>query len=206
MHSKSKKSVWAAILIVFFVSLLISHAEACLKEWTNNTIKIPKGRKAHASVRCSSSCVGEVTASSTDTSVATVTPASQTIGAEPKSFTIEGKKAGKAIVNIGWSCAAYGTGYLDPITVDVKKGKPKITKFKPKKGKPGTFVIIKGQNFDPTLAGNTVKIGGKKANVVGVKEDGTEITVEVPNGAATGKIEVATNEGSDTSKDTFTVE
>lgn len=206
MNAKSKKTAWTAILIVFFVPLLISHAEACFKGWSQDQISIRKKARKSVNVQCSSSCVADVTASSTDEKVATVTPASQTIGAEPKSFTIEGKKAGKAIINIGWSCSAYGTGALDPITVDVKKGKPKITKFKPKKGKPGTFVIIKGQNFDPTLAGNTVKIGGKKANVVGVKEDGTEITVEVPNGAATGKIEVATNEGSDTSKEDFTVE
>lgn len=74
---------------------------------------------------------------------------------------------------------------------DVVDKKPVITGFTPNKGLPGTAVIITGSNFNPDVSKNAVTFFGIPATVTEATK--TSLTVTVPEGVNTGKIEVTVN-------------
>ncbi len=78
---------------------------------------------------------------------------------------------------------------------------PEMTSFTPTSGEVGTSVTITGTGL---LQTTTVTFGGDKATTFKVVSD-TEVTADVPTGAKTGKIAIATPGGSASSADTFTV-
>ena len=77
---------------------------------------------------------------------------------------------------------------------------PTITKFSPTGGPVGTSVTITGTGLKQTTK---VTFDGKSATFT-VNSD-TQVTADVPTGAATGKIAVTTKGGSATSATSFTV-
>ena len=78
---------------------------------------------------------------------------------------------------------------------------PTITSI-PASGSVGNPVMIEGTGLTQTT---TVKFDGVKATSFTVNSD-TQVTVDVPTGAKTGKIAVTTAGGSATSKTNFTVD
>ncbi|HET6178453.1 MAG TPA: choice-of-anchor tandem repeat GloVer-containing protein [Candidatus Sulfotelmatobacter sp.] len=78
---------------------------------------------------------------------------------------------------------------------------PTITSFSPTSGPVGTQVVVKGMSFTGATA---VKFGTVSATVFTVNSN-TQITTEVPSGAATGKIQVVTPGGAAISTTNFTV-
>ncbi len=67
---------------------------------------------------------------------------------------------------------------------------PTINSFTPAGGLAGTVVTISGVNFNPNPASNSVQFQGVPATVTAATS--TTLTVTVPQGAATGKIQVGT--------------
>ncbi|NOT74365.1 MAG: hypothetical protein HOP08_05500 [Cyclobacteriaceae bacterium] len=78
-----------------------------------------------------------------------------------------------------------------------------ITSFLPLTGTTGTVVTISGASFDETKENNTVSFN-KFPGVV-TAATATQLTVTVPDGASSGKIEVTTNGKTVTSKEDFTI-
>jgi uncharacterized repeat protein (TIGR03803 family) len=78
---------------------------------------------------------------------------------------------------------------------------PQIKSFTPTSGPVGTPVTIRGVSLTQTTK---VTLGGIKATKFTVNSD-TEVTVDVPRGAKTGKIGITTQGGTATSKEVFTV-
>ncbi|UTW62894.1 IPT/TIG domain-containing protein [bacterium SCSIO 12741] len=80
---------------------------------------------------------------------------------------------------------------VSPDTFTVTTGPvPSITDFNPKTGAPGMEVTITGTNFDPIAANNTVTFNGANATVK--SGNASQLIVEVPAGATTGKISLTT--------------
>ena len=78
---------------------------------------------------------------------------------------------------------------------------PAISGFSPLKGKAGTMVTIDGSNFMAAPSDNIVKFNGVTASVSSATEN--QIWVNVPPGATTGVISVATEGGTATSGTSF---
>ena len=78
---------------------------------------------------------------------------------------------------------------------------PVISSFSPTSGPVGMQVVIKGNGLTQTTA---VTFGGIKATTFTVNSS-TQVTVDVPTGAKTGKIAITTPGGTATSSETFTV-
>ena len=81
---------------------------------------------------------------------------------------------------------------------------PTLTGFSPTSGAIGTVVTLTGTNFSTTLLDNIVKFNGTAATVS--TATATSLTVEVPAGAATGKISVEVDNQIATSSNDFTVD
>jgi uncharacterized repeat protein (TIGR03803 family) len=77
---------------------------------------------------------------------------------------------------------------------------PAITSFSPPSGPVGTSVTVKGTGLKQATK---VTFDAKPATFTVISD--TEVTADVPTGAATGKIAVATKGGSATSATTFTI-
>jgi hypothetical protein len=84
-----------------------------------------------------------------------------------------------------------------------KRPPPTITGFSPDSGRPGTVVTITGVNFMSSPTSNSVSFNGISAKVVAATP--TEIQAEVPTGATTGPITVATSGGQTSSPGEFQV-
>lgn len=67
---------------------------------------------------------------------------------------------------------------------------PVIESVSPMSGGIGTLVKIKGKRFAPNAKDNKVKFGNFKAEVVSASQDGTEISVRVPEGLIGSSINV----------------
>lgn len=80
---------------------------------------------------------------------------------------------------------------------------PLISSFSPSSGAVGSQVIVSGLLFADTPAGNTVRFAGVTATVLSASS--TSLVVQVPAGAATGRLQVSTAGGSATSSSDFTV-
>jgi N-acetylneuraminic acid mutarotase len=87
---------------------------------------------------------------------------------------------------------------------------PVINSFTPSTGLPatstgfdGATITVTGNYFSTVPAGNTVKFNGTSATVVTATE--TQLTVQVPAGASTGKISVAVENREALSTNDFTV-
>ena len=79
---------------------------------------------------------------------------------------------------------------------------PIITEFSPTIAKYGGIVTINGMNF--VVNGTTVKFNGTSATSVSYTgQNGTQIQVNVPNGATTGPITVSTANGTNTTSTNF---
>lgn len=79
---------------------------------------------------------------------------------------------------------------------------PSITSFSPYHGKPGTNVFITGDNL---LTANAVYFNGKLGVNLNVSSN-SSLTVDVPQGAITGKIKVVNNYGSYTTSLDFQID
>lgn len=77
-----------------------------------------------------------------------------------------------------------------------------ITNFSPESGATGTYVTIRGNDFNPVAANNTVRFNGQAATVISASV--SEIVAMVPVGATDGPISV-TSGGTDTSIKDFVV-
>ncbi len=80
---------------------------------------------------------------------------------------------------------------------------PIITSFTPEQGIAGTEVIIVGTNFSPTIAHNVVQFNGTPATITDAQT--TQLTVDIPEGATTGKITVNVGGQEVESTDDFTI-
>lgn len=80
---------------------------------------------------------------------------------------------------------------------------PVIESFSPKEGPVETEVTITGTNFSNITSENEVFFNEVQASVISVAE--TEIKVEVPEGATTGKITIKVNDATAASAEDFTV-
>lgn len=80
---------------------------------------------------------------------------------------------------------------------------PVISSFTPQSGVEGTEVTISGSNFSTTTNNNTVKFNGTLATISSATS--TELKVNVPAGATTGKITVEVGNKTATSSTDFTV-
>ncbi|KAB7528169.1 hypothetical protein F8C76_09860 [Flagellimonas olearia] len=80
---------------------------------------------------------------------------------------------------------------------------PTIASFSPTEGTPGTTVEITGTNFSTVKTENTVEFNGTEATVS--IASATLLTVEVPNGATSGKIAVTVDGQTAQSSTDFTV-
>ncbi len=78
---------------------------------------------------------------------------------------------------------------------------PVLSSFSPTSGPVGAEVVIHGTGLTQTTE---VTFGGVKATTFKVKST-SEVTVDVPDGAKTGKIEITTKGGTATSATSFTV-
>ena len=81
---------------------------------------------------------------------------------------------------------------------------PTITSFTPNEGFFGTTIIIKGENFSTTANDNKVFFNDNKEATV-TNATATELTVTVPYGAESGKINVTVNDITVISANDFTV-
>ena len=124
---------------------------------------------------------------------ATITSATTT---ELKVTVPSGATTGKITIDVNSETA---TSSNDFIVV----APPTITSFTPNQGSIRSTVTISGNNFNPTIANNTVKFNGKTATVNSATT--TELQVMVPVGATTGKITVEASNGTATSATDFTV-
>jgi hypothetical protein len=80
---------------------------------------------------------------------------------------------------------------------------PLLSSFTPGQGAAGTVVTLRGQHFAPQASNNQVTFNGVAAQVLSATAD--MLTVEVPAGAATGKVRVVTAEGSTGSSTNFEI-
>jgi hypothetical protein len=80
---------------------------------------------------------------------------------------------------------------------------PSIPSFTPATGGAGTEVTLAGSDFEPSVFGNGVTLGGVPAEVVSAST--AALTLRVPAGASSGPIVVTTSRGRAASADTFTV-
>jgi uncharacterized repeat protein (TIGR03803 family) len=92
------------------------------------------------------------------------------------------------------------TGTTTLISQQTFKVLPTIASFSPTSGPVGTLVTIKGTGLKQATK---VTFDGKSATPTVISD--TEVTADVPTGAATGKIAVTTKGGSATSATSFTV-
>lgn len=102
--------------------------------------------------------------------------------------------------------AATGTIVVFKGTIQIKTLKvflvqPVFTSFSPASGAVGNLVILTGKSLSQTTA---VRFGGNKAAPFTVDSD-SQLTVNVPVGAVTGKITIVTKGGSAVSATNFTV-
>ena len=81
---------------------------------------------------------------------------------------------------------------------------PTITSFTPNEGFIGTTIIIKGENFSTTANDNKVFFNDNKEATI-TNATATELTVTVPYGAESGKINVTVNDITVISANDFTV-
>ncbi|TSJ44210.1 hypothetical protein FO440_08560 [Mucilaginibacter corticis] len=93
----------------------------------------------------------------------------------------------------------YGTGTPVPQGTAI----PILSGFKPGSGLPNTVLTIVGNEFDQTLANNTVTINGVAATVNSVSA--TQIVITIPTNATTGKIVLKTGGTTLTSTTDFKV-
>ncbi|MFH1374853.1 MAG: Ig-like domain-containing protein [bacterium] len=70
---------------------------------------------------------------------------------------------------------------------------PAVSRFNPDSGRAGCIITIYGANFSDNPVGNSVRFNGVQATIISASP--TEIRAEVPLGAATGPITVATAGG-----------
>lgn len=111
--------------------------------------------------------------------------------------------------------AASTTGYLtvtvggktatsaSEFTVVLDAAGPKIASFTPSFGPVGTSVTITGANFSSTPKDNAVQFNGTAATVT--EASSSSLTVTVPPGATTGRIEITLGDTTATSSSDFTV-
>lgn len=80
---------------------------------------------------------------------------------------------------------------------------PAITSFTPEAAAIGTAVTITGSGFSPVLSDNVVKFNGTAASVTAATA--TQLSVNVPQGATTGKISVTVSGLTGTASNDFTL-
>jgi hypothetical protein len=124
---------------------------------------------------------------------------SDSVVPSPNPGTSPSSLAGVTCVSAG-SCVAVGSSAGQTLVEAGSTPPPTITSFNPTSGSPGTTVVIKGKNFSSLT---NVTFNGTQAAIAGWSN--TKITVTVPTGATTGKIQVTTEGGTATSQSKFTV-
>ena len=90
-----------------------------------------------------------------------------------------------------------------PFTVTTSTGAPAITGVTPTIGTPGTPISITGNNFEPTPTNNRLRFNIVPAPIT--SSTATNISVQVPGGATSGRLSLATPNGSTQSPDDFFV-
>lgn len=81
--------------------------------------------------------------------------------------------------------------------------KPTITSFSPEQGTAGTEVVIVGTNFSPSVENNVVEFNGASALIIDA--EATQLTVNVPEEATSGKITVSVGGQEVESTDDFVI-
>ena len=138
----------------------------------------------------------DYTGSATDASgIAAVSP----VSAPNNNFTLSAVKSGWVFSPL--TVYVPSSAVVELGIVGTPPSAPVITGFSPLKGKAGTTVTIDGANFMATPSDNIVKFNGVTASVSSANED--QIWVNVPQGATTGVISVATEGGTATSGASF---
>jgi parallel beta-helix repeat protein len=99
--------------------------------------------------------------------------------------------------------AAVGLVSEGELTGDFSESQPIIQEMEPLSGPVGTQVILSGKNFSELASDLIVEFGDISAPIL--ETSGTEILIEVPEGASTGRIRVRTPGGSAVSPYDFIV-
>ncbi|NJP49210.1 hypothetical protein HCJ93_03745 [Streptomyces sp. SBST2-5] len=105
--------------------------------------------------------------------------------------------SGKVTVSVGGRTAEATESFT------VAPSGPAVSKAEPQSGEPGDRVVLTGSGFAGTVTDNVVRFNGIVAEVK--ERTATSLTVEVPPNARTGRVEVATPDGSATAPGDFTV-
>lgn len=90
-------------------------------------------------------------------------------------------------------------------TVRVQQGAPVITSVNPEAGRPGSTVTITGRDFGTNPRVSFANASGGRLDITPSASTDTLITVQVPNGAETGKINVANAIATGTSPNDFMI-
>jgi len=155
------------------------------------------------SVSCDSSsdcvAVGQAATPGDTPLIVSWTGSEWSLVAGPDPATQASALAGVSCTSLG-GCTAVGAANEQTLALSGTTPVPKITSFSPASGKVGAKINIKGSGF-LSLVG--VKIGSKSASILSWTN--TKITIEVPSGAKTGKIEVIADGGTATSATSFKV-
>ena len=109
-------------------------------------------------------------------------------------------------MGLSFLSACGGGGGTDTNSVVINEPEstpPLITSFQPTTGAPGDRIIIEGLLFSDTTSGNQVFFNGVAAMVIDASSN--SLLVTVPEGATTGSITVANDQGQSTSVESFTL-
>ncbi|MFJ1551776.1 RHS repeat-associated core domain-containing protein [Streptomyces sp. NPDC088246] len=105
---------------------------------------------------------------------------------------------GKVSVKVGGSSAQSSESFA------LAPSGPVVSKMEPVSGAPGTQVVLSGSGFASAATDNVVRFnGGTLAELVGATA--TSVTVKVPEGATTGRVQVETPGGTATAPSDFTM-
>lgn len=132
--------------------------------------------------------------------------ASEAIWAQSSTYTYDANGRVVAVTKDGGASAQYSydsVGNLVQIS-STPAGQLAIFAFMPTHGTTGTQVLIEGQGFSSTPAGNSVSFAGVLATVLSASSN--QLTTTVPSGATTGPISITVGGQTATSAVPFVVD
>ncbi|MFD9601968.1 RHS repeat-associated core domain-containing protein [Streptomyces sp. NPDC059970] len=105
---------------------------------------------------------------------------------------------GKVSVTVGSSSAQSSESFA------LARSGPVVSKMEPASGAPGTQVVLSGSGFTSVATDNVVRFNGGTLGEL-VDATATSVTVKVPEGATTGRVQVETPDGIATAPSDFNI-